>query len=314
MDRFSHKTRAIKAAALMGLVATGSTLATGCAPMTYEPHAVEQTNQTAADPYDQKVGVAMSTYTFHNFIGSEPDIVASTAEDDLTRYHHLAVDYLQNRFDDFNQSVANRPGVKRYFARFDMNFSDFPLTYHHREMSTAGKLDYNVNQISAACAPVFSDMVRYSNAEHRAAFILIMRAMMNEARKTGTARDADLTAYQAERDAIAQQWSKDAFLRIINLNEDLDHNHCRGMSEKLYTLHYEIVNNMQKDTLLENINYRDLQRVTDLALLESSLSAAHDYTTPLVQHPHCDMNLRIIQTMENTNQLLNYEKETGMSL
>lgn len=302
----------VKSAAAAGLLATAP-LIQSCAPMTYSPDSLVQEEINPAAPYDKTIG--NRTYTFHNFIGQEPDIIASTAENDIARYNDMSVLYLQEKFDIFNQSIAGSPNLQRYFARFNIDFSKLPEKRHHHnhKITESEKTDYRINQMSAALAPVFADMVKYSkNAEHREALILIMRTMANEARKEGTAHNADLTVYRQERTAISKQWLQNDFLKTVNLDKDLDQNKCNSIAGKLYTLHFEIVKNMQqKDKILGDINYHYLQDLTNLFFLGVGLDAAHDYTVTYVNHTNCTAEFTVIQAMERTHAEITTQELTN---
>ncbi|MBS7401142.1 MAG: hypothetical protein KIG16_01350 [Eubacteriales bacterium] len=309
MDNFSQRAKkglkkTAQAVALTGLIVTGSTMAQSCTPLTNVPTAMEHEVADQTTPYDTQIGVTMATYTFHNFIGKKPDIISATAEDDLGRYVDQATPYLQNKFDSFTATLVGRPYLQRYFARFNLDFSQVP-THHHRETTNMEKLDYYTTRISDACAPVFADMVEFSdNAEHRQALILIMRTLTNEARKASTAQNADLTAYQTERAVIEAQWSQNSFLKSVDFDQDIDQNKCRGITQKLYTLHYEINKNMERDTVLADMKATDLQNMTNLYFLGVGLEAAHDYTADYTKHAHCNKTIAVIKTMQDTDDLL----------
>ncbi len=315
INRFNKKTKQVaKAVTLAGLVAAGSPLVTSCT-MPNTPAPIERENLIPADPYDIDFG--NHAYTFHNFIGSKPDIITSTAEEDIARYRKMAVSYLQEHFDNFNQSVADRPGVKRYFARFNCDFSSLPenkTNHHQREFTETEKIDSYINQIDSICTPIFVDMIEHTNsAEHREALILIMRTMANEARKAGSPANYNLENYRQEREAVASQWAQNDFLKTIPYEQDIDLYKSRRIADRLFTLQSEIKSNLQKESLLESLKTKDLQNLTELVLLGSSLSAAHDYTTTFTKHNNCTVNLQFIAAMEEANTLLNAKEQSKSS-
>lgn len=256
-----------------------------------------------SDPYNRTIGSIYNTYIIHNFIGKEPDIISSTAKADVKRYLELAIDYLQNQFDDFYQSVSDRAGVKRYFAQFNLDFSDMPREgrHHHKHpLSECEQVDYYINKISEVCEPVKVDIIQnLSRAEESEAFILCFRVLINEAYKEGLGNNINsnsdmMKKYTQERAEISLLWNENNFLKSFSLDKDLDNSlesqRCHRIADKLYTLLHNATINMQaSNTILAELSMKDLQYFITLALNIGSLTAMHDCATLFLNHDVCSI-------------------------
>lgn len=268
----------------------------------------DDTAASPSAPYSKKIGSVYNTYIFHNFIGEEPDIIPSTAKADVNRYLEQGVSYLQSQFDDFYESVSDRAGVKRYFAQFNIDFSDVPKIrqgHYSRERSDCEKMDYFVNKISEVCEPVMTEILNNSKNEHDA-MLLCYRVLANEAYREGLgnkrkSNNKMMDKYNQERADISVLWEVNNFLKSISLENDLDHRlesrRCARTADKLYTLLHDAANKMQQSNpILEDINMKDLQYFITLALNASSLAAMHDFSEELLKHDEegCTLNVKIL--------------------
>ena len=260
-------------------------------------------------PYSKKIGSIYNTYIFHNFIGEEPDIIPSTAKADVNRYLEQGVSYLQSQFDDFYESVSDRAGVKRYFAQFNIDFSDVPKIrqgHYSRERSECEKMDYFINKISEVCEPVMTEILNNLPKNEHDAMVLCYRVLANEAYREGLgnkrkSNNKMMDKYNQERADISVLWEVNNFLKSISLENDLDHRlesrRCARTADKLYTLLHDAANKMQQSNpILEDINMKDLQYFITLALNASSLAAMHDFTEELLKHDEegCTLNVKIL--------------------
>ena len=266
--------------------------------------------ESLSDPYSKKIGSVYNTYVFHNFIGEDPDIILSTAKDDVSRYLELGVTYLQAQFDDFYDSVSERAGVKRYFAQFKIDFSDVPEIkegHHSRERSDIEKIDYYFTKISEICEPVMTEILdNLTKSDEHDAMILCYRVLANEAYREaiGNNRNTDNTMmekYNQERASIEVRWSENSFLKSISLERDLDSSlssrHCARTADKLYTLLHNAANNMQgTNKVLDELSMKDLQYFITLTLNSSALAAMHDVTSSLLKHREedCSMVIKLL--------------------
>ena len=266
-------------------------------------------------PYSKKIGTRLNVYVFHNFIGENPDIIPSTAEDDVRRYVDQGVIYLQKQFDDFYNSLSGRTGVQRYFARFKMDFSNLPEKNKKygpgHKFSDCEKIDFYASKISGVCEPVMAEILtNLPNPAKHDAMILCFRVLANEAYKEGLGnfRKSDnemMKKYNAERADILALWSKNSFLESVPLERDLDttleSRRCARTIDRLYTLLYNATDNMQdSNKILRELSLKDLQNFITLALNASSLAAMHDFVSPLLKHEeeNCTMDAEIFHARQ----------------
>lgn len=276
-----------------------------CEPTTNTPASKEPKVQPAA-PYDKKIGNGQLTYyIFHNFIGQEPDIIPSTAMADTESYLEKGVIYLHTQYSSFGESLTDRPNLQRYFAQVTFT-PEIKTTRRKREYTTGEKMDYYINQISASCELVMTDIVKnLTEPQEREAFILCYRVLANEAYKEGLGslrNESDsrmMKKYKSEREAVSALWAGNEFLKSVNLEKDIENRKLLNTTGKLYTLIHNAVLNMQKSTITEDIKIKDLQNLINLALNKSSLKAMHDYTAELLKHTEeeCGIESGIVDAM-----------------
>ena len=279
----------------------GATTSTGATTRIFGQ---DDTADSPSDPYSKKIGSVYNIYLFHNFIGEEPDIIPSTAKEDVKRYLEQGVTYLQSQFDDFYESVSDRAGVQRYFAQFKIDFSDVPEIKEGRctrERSDCEKMDYYINLISEVCEPVMTEILNnLPKSDEHDAMILCYRVLANEVYREalGSSRNSSNTMmekYNKERTAISALWDGNSFLKSISLESDLDPSlesrRCARTADKLYTLLHNAANSMKESNkILGELSMKDLQYFITLNLNASSLEAMHDFTAPLLKHEECFKN------------------------
>ena len=87
VQRFAKSAKkGVQIGGLAAALTANSTINTGCSPMLNEmdnDSMVIENSNTPTQPYDKLLG---NTYNIHNFMGKEPDIIASTAKIDVMRY------------------------------------------------------------------------------------------------------------------------------------------------------------------------------------------------------------------------------------
>ena len=276
-----------------------------CKPTTNTP-APKEPEIRPTDPYDKKFGNGQLTYyIFHNFMGQEPDIIPSTAAADTEHYLDKGIIYIQTQYDNFDESLQDRPKLQRYFAQVTFT-PEIKTTRRKREYTVSEKMDYYINQISVSCELVMTDIVKnLTEPQEREAFILCYRVLANEAYKEGLGslrNETDnqmMKKYKSEREAVSALWSENEFLKSVNLENDIENRKLLNTTGRLYTLIHNAVLNMQKSTITEDIKIKDLQNLINLALNESSLKAMHDYTAELLKHTGeiCSIESGIVDAM-----------------
>ena len=297
INRFSKGARK-NAKRVLGAALT-ATLLTSCNPAVQFEYGETQLEEQAvqlSEPYSKTIG--NRDYVFHNYIGEQPNIIASTAKTDVANYLDKGVSYLQKQFDNFNRSLINRPNLQRYFAQFDFDFSNLPTKHYHHEITAHEKMDDMVNKINDICTPILHDIASYLNTdEEREAFNLCYRVLANENYKEaiGVARDKDnamMRKYSDEQAQISNLWSQNNVLKSVPLDRDIHAETFKyqRVTDEMDTLLLKSAMNMRDTTLLQDIKLEDLQGVINLHLNISSLTAMHDLTTALLQHKNCQIN------------------------
>ncbi len=313
--------RFAKGAKIPALV-LGATLATGsitsCLPITGGTR-IERTNISPDQPYNKTID--FGAYRFHNFLGKQPNIISSTATQDINNYIDMGVLYVENAFNEFQQSIDGRDGLVRYFTpvKFNPDERRYPYTYH---ASPNAKMDGYINQIAGACEIVMTDMVRsLSTTEQKEDFILCLRALSlaNYYETMGNQRNQNspmMSKYSQELSSILAFWLNSQFLKSVDLVNDIENSNCRRITDKLYTLLCYVKGNMPYSVNvsgLQNLTLKDLQGVINLTLLIPAWEGAHDYTATMQNHQHCTMHAqKLIQAMQNVagnEQKANYGKD-----
>lgn len=289
-------------------VALAATSITSCTPITGGSYTrIENFDIRPDQPYDKTI--ANGTYHFHNFLGQKPDIIPSTATQDINNYLDLGTLYIQDKFDDFNQSIAGRPGLVRYFT--PVKFNPDERYYHYPYHNTpSAKFDRYINQIASACEIPMTDMVRSLRTdEQKEALILCIRAMNLAAYREGLGEKRDgnnrmVNKYNQELSSVLAFWLNNSFLNSFDVVHDIENNKCRRVTDKLYTLLCYAKENMRgsNSQILGELKLVDVQKIVDIVLLIPALEAAHDTTAEMLNEQYCTMNPQIIQKMYQAAQ------------
>lgn len=314
IDRFSKGAR--KGKLVLGAAMAGAMLSS-CTPIPInikyteaKAETLEEDEEKLHKPYSKKIGNTKA-YTFHNYIGEEPSIYTGTAEADADYYLNEGVSYLQSQFNEFYQTLSNRPGLQQYFAQYNSDFTNLPIRHGHRETTANEKMDYLVNKISDTCIPILTEIANcsYNNAD-RKAFILCYRVLANENYKEaiGNARDNNnndmMRKYNTEQAYISALWPQNDVLKSVPLNKDiyldLDKFKYNRITAVMHTLLSKSNPKICSNPLLQDITVEDLENVISLSLNARSITAMHDYVSTMSTHENCQMNDQIIQSLQQT--------------
>ena len=266
-------------------------------------------------PYDKQYGDRFrGIYTFHNFIGEEPDIIAASAKSDLEKYLYHGVAYLQAQFNGFSQSVADRPNIQRYFAQITFNPEIEQKHHRQNDLSAIEKLDYYINQLAESFELVMTDIINnLRDSDEKEAFVLCYRIMVNEAYREGLGKarnsnNAMMEKYKREREEVLELWNKNKFINGHSLVRDIDNPMTRSRYSSTIDKIAWLIKAANKDlhdkreynNFYAELTEKDLWNFFNLTLNIGSLQAMHDYTAKLMRHKDEDCTIKngLVAAME----------------
>ena len=317
METYKEVLNKIKKGTQIGVL--GATLAAGSLLGCTQSSSVNdsQTDTSIVDklklpaPYTQDVG----GYTLY---AAEPyEFYAITKEDGrkATDYYiDQAGTYTKNLANNFENSLANRPNDRDYFATL-LNAVKYDQTYN------ANNIDNLLNNNPAKFQRYFSDIVKALPVPvKRGAFFRSYMTMTDEAYVLGYSTDSgdhiaqryaarkknNLTYWKAnsyfmEHADLPNAYATNDFTAVVNMMDDL-------IREALPTL------NARNNT---TVTIQDMRQMINLAFADFALGSLHDNSLGMLGHEDryatSDHSSAHYQIIENANKEIYAEEQQGLS-
>ena len=268
-------------------------------------------------PYDKTLG--NGNYFIHSFIGDKDGISYNTALEDVNHYVGLGETYINDLTNNFNRSLNGRTGAQDYFNFFTglMNNDSY---FQINTQNPASTIDLTTTTISRACEPIMADIVKNLNTPaERGIFMVAYDVMFNEAYKLGMGNFRNtgnkmMDEYQDRKDYNKLKWDNSILTgSLFDLNNDIDNNNCREVTNLTDQLLDTAVTNMNNRNGY-NITAADLRQVINMSLTTKSLMAMHDRTEHNFEHT-CAMMIRISYEMDKAaREAFNAEQQQNQGM
>ena len=319
-DFLKNLKKGVQIGVLGAALTTGSIMGVGCANSSDGDTKDNQTvtnpgntsNSQYDTPYDKTLG--NGNYFIHSFIGDKDGIQPNTVVDDTNHYLKLGETYIKNLANNFNRSLDGRTGAQNYFNSFVSSINN----NNNFKVSTGStNLDFATNIISRACEPIMNDIIRnLNNSSERAALYLCYSVMDNESYKLGLGNYRNSSSklmdeYKANRNGVVNYWKTNDYLKSVDMDDDIDNQNCRHITNTVDTLLNTAANNMGN-----GITASDLRQVVNMAMTTKSLMAMHDRTQNNLKHNNnCVMLVNIVNSMyETANEMFYAEQQQNQGM
>lgn len=258
-------------------------------------------NDSYGTPCDKTLG--NGNYVLHNFIGEESNVLrANQIAKDVNYYLGNGETYVMGLVDKFNESLQDRPTAQAYFN----NFISAEKSNNFQRLNENGtnpySFDRTINGIGVPCEPIFEDIIRnIDNNRERHLFIRCYETIANESFKYGLGAgrygsNVQVDGYNETREDIYDAWTTGVINNPFDLNNDIDNQNCRQVTNEIDTLLTQVANNMNN-----GISANDLRQVINISTTANSLTAMHSRSASALEHTgaSCGLNIATVSRMRN---------------
>lgn len=267
-------------------------------------------------PCDKTLG--NGNYVLHNFIGEETDSinVDNSMAKSLNYYLGKGETYVMDLVDKFSESLQDRPTAQAYFNSFISGQKSNKFQRLNENGINPYSFDKTVNGIINPCRSIFENMIRnIDNNRDRHLFIRCYETLANESFKYGLGQarngsNKQMDNYQETREDIYDAWTTGVINNPFDLNDDIDNQNCRQVTNEMDKLLTHVANNMNN-----GVTASDLRQVINIANTADSLTAMHARSNSALEHTTCVINLNIATCMRNVaREMYQAEKQQAQGL
>ena len=258
-------------------------------------------NDYYGTPCDKTLG--NGNYVLHNFIGEESNVVrANQIAKDMNYYLGKGETYVMDLVDNFSESLQDRPTAQAYFNSFISAEKSNNFQRLNENGINPYSFDQTINGIGVPCEPIFEDIIRnIDNNRDRHLFIRCYETIANESFKYGLGAgrygsSIQMDGYQETREDIYDAWTTGVINNPFDLNDDIDNQNCRQVTNEIDTLLTQVANNMNN-----GVSANDLRQVINISTTANSLTAMHSRSASALEHTgaSCGLNIKIVSRMRN---------------
>lgn len=267
-------------------------------------------------PCDKIMG--NGNYILHNFIGEETDSinVDNSMAKSLNYYLGKGETYVMALVDKFSESLQDRPAAQAYFNSFISGQKNNEFQRLNENGINPYSFDKTVNGIINPCRSFFENIIRnIDNNRDRALFIQCYQTLANESFKYGLGQarngsNKQIDYYQETREAIEYAWTSKTINNPFDINDDIDNQNCRQVTNEMDKLLTHVANNLNK-----GVTASDLRQVINIANTADSLTAMHARSNSALEHTTCSINLNIVDQMYDiANEMFWAEQQQAQGL
>lgn len=274
-------------------------------------------NDYYGTPCDKTLG--NGNYVLHNFIGEESNVLrANQMAKDVNYYLGNGETYVMGLVDKFSESLQDRPTAQAYFNSFISAEKSNNFQRLNENGTNPYSFDKTINGIGVPCEPIFEDIIRnIDNNRERHLFIRCYETLTNESFKYGLGAgrygsSSQMDSYQATREDIDDAWKTGVINNPFDLNDDIDNQNCRQVTNEIDTLLTQVANNMNN-----GISANDLRQVINISTTANSLFAMHSRSASALEHTSdsCGITISILPRMRNVaREMYQAEQAQGLGL
>lgn len=251
-------------------------------------------------PYDVTLG--NGNYFVHCFEGDGTSATYNTMAKDMNYYLGKGETYVMALVDKFSKSLQDRPTAQAYFNSFISAEKSNKFQRLNENGINPYSFDKTINGIGVPCEPIFEDIIRnIDNNRERHLFIRCYETLTNESFKYGLGAgrygsSSQMDSYQATREDICEAWKTGVINNPFDLNDDIDKQNCRQVTNEIDTLLTHVANNMNN-----GISANDLRQVINISTTANSLTAMHSRSASALEHTgaSCGLNITTVSRMRN---------------
>ena len=252
-------------------------------------------------PCDKTLG--NGNYILHNFIGEESNVLrANQIAKDVNYYLGKGETYVTGLVDKFSESLQDRPTAQAYFNSFISAQKSNKFQRLNENGINPYSFDRTINGIGVPCEPIFEDIIRnIDNNRERHLFIRCYETIANESFKYGLGAgrygsNVQVDGYNETREDIYDAWTTGVINNPFDLNNDIDNQNCRQVTNEIDTLLTHVANNMNN-----GISANDLRQVINISITADSLIAMHSRSASALEHTgaSCGLNIATVSRMRN---------------
>ena len=226
--------------------------------------------------------------------------------------------YVMALVDKFSESLQDRPTAQAYFNSFISAEKSNEFQRLNENGINPYSFDKTINGIGVPCESIFEDIIRnIDNNRERHLFIRCYETIANESFKygLGQARNGSnfqVDSYNEKREDIYEAWTTGVIDNPFDLNDDIDNQNCRQVTNEIDTLLTHVANNMNN-----GISANDLRQVINISTMADSLNAMHARSASALEHTgaSCGLNIKIVSRMRNVaREMYQAEKQQAQGL
>ncbi|MBO5482077.1 MAG: hypothetical protein J5978_02005 [Spirochaetaceae bacterium] len=265
-------------------------------------------------PYDVTLG--NGNYFVHCFEGEGTSATYYTMAKDMNYYLGKGETYVMDLVDKFSESLQDRPAAQAYFNEFIHAQKSNEFQRLNENGKNPYSFDNTISGISVSCEPIFENMIRNIDTNRdRSMFITCYQTITNEAYKygLGTGRygsSSQMNHYEDVREDIEFAWTSKTINNPFDINDDIDNQNCRQITNELDSLLKQAANNIGND-----VTANDLRQVINISTTANSLTAMHSRSASALKHTSCYIKLNIVDKIDNlANEMYKAEKQQTQEL
>lgn len=251
-------------------------------------------------PYDVTLG--NGNYFVHCFEGDGTSATYNTMAKDMNYYLGKGETYVMGLVDKFSESLQDRPTAQAYFNSFISAEKSNEFQRLNENGINPYSFDKTINGIGVPCEPIFEDIIRnIDNNRDRHLFIRCYETIANESFKYGLGAgrygsSSQMDGYQETREDIYDAWTTGVINNPFDLNDDIDNQNCRQVTNEIDTLLTHVANNMNN-----GVSANDLRQVINISTTANSLTAMHSRSASALEHTgaSCGLNITTVSRMRN---------------
>lgn len=265
-------------------------------------------------PYDVTLG--NGNYFVHCFEGEGTSATYYTMAKDMNYYLGKGETYVMALVDKFSESLQDRPTAQAYFNEFIHAQKSNEFQRLDENGKNPYSFDNTINGIIDPCRPIFEIFIPNINNSHdRVMFITCYQTITNEAYKYGlgagrNGSNKQMDHYEDVREDINSMWTASTLNNPFDINDDIDNQNCRQITNELDSLLNQIANNIGND-----VTAHDLRQVIIISTTANSLTAMHSRSASALKHTSCGVRLNLVDKMfDIANEMYKAEQQQTQEL
>ncbi len=290
-----------------------------CTNSSYSNDYDDKENDTSryGTPCDKTLG--NGNYILHNFIGEESNVLrANQMAKDVNYYLGKGETYVIGLVDKFSESLQDRPTAQAYFNSFISAQKSNEFQRLNENGINPYSFDQTINGIGVPCEPIFEDIIRnIDNNRDRHLLIRGYETVANESFNYGLGQarngsNVQVDSYNEKREDIYKAWTTGVINNPFDLNDDIDNQNCRQVTNEMAKLLTHVANNMNN-----GVTASDLRQVINISITANSLTAMHARSASALEHTSagCGLNINIVPRMRNVaKEMYQAEKQQAQGL